>query len=503
MKIIQRHLDWSIALVFLLAALALRLPEFMQIPRMSDEGQEALWALDIVRGKHFPLTGITPQLGPFLPYLMALVFGVLGPQMVFPRLFTTVLSGLIVPLTYALGHATCNRAVGIIAALFTLTCPDLIVLGHFGWSASLAPFFAVAAFAALATGMKIEKPWLVAGSGLLMALTIQGHATSAVLLIGIALWFFTLPNWRGLIHHREVIAALGLFILGCAPQAITWIKIYFDPPTEGVSGMLAPTFSPGVYLARLVPFVRIGGFFLGGGIGDATTLLRVRAIFVELLLLGGILWMWRAKLYLIPLVLVASILLLPLFVSELNERYYLYLFPLAYVAVAILVEGLWTSVQDVQRRSSGALPIVRVIIRLGVPALIALLALTPVFNLAAYYTDAIGQQRTNEEYFHLVGVVHEYQACGNELIVENPPYDFSSPSTIQAWFSLHAIDYVLTFDQCAHILTRTGLDRADWLIISEPSKANILDKRYETVAEFSPPVIESQSVKIFFLRAAR
>lgn len=503
MKTIQRHPDWFIALAFLLAALALRLPEFMQIPRMSDEGQEALWALDITRGKHFPLTGITPQLGPFLPYLMALVFAIFGPQIVFPRLLTTLLSALIVPLTFWLGNTTWNRKVGAVAALLALACPELIVLGHLGWSASLAPFFAVATFAVLTAGMKMGEPWVVAASGLLMALTIQGHATSAVLLAGVVLWFFTLPNWRALMQRRDVIAALALFVLGCAPQVITWIRIYFDPPAEGISGMLSPTISPTVYVARLVPFVRVGGFFLGGGVGEATILLRVRAIIFELLLLGGILWMWRAKSYLIPFVLVSSVLLLPAFITEVNDRYYLYLFPMAYVPVAMLVEGLWTSRRD--RRTPFASPdgnqIGRVAIGLGLPVLIALLILAPLANLAGYYAETLAEQRTNQEYFHLASVVREYQACGNALIVENPPSDFSTLSTIQAWFSLHAIDFVLTFDQCAHSLDSVGLERASWLVISEPSFAKLSTERFEKVAEFSPAAIESLSVKILLMRA--
>lgn len=494
-----RHVDLLISLAFLVAALAIRLPEFMQIPRFSDEGFEALWALDITLGKHYPLTNVTPQLGPIFPYLMAFLFRVLGIHPELPRLMTTVFSSMTVAMTYAVGRYAANRVVGIIAASFALMNPALVVFGHNGWSGSLPPFFATAAFAALHAGIHQPSRWLLPASGVLLALAIQAHATSAALVVGMTIAFFGHLQWRLLLKRRDVILGVCLFILGCVPMLLTWGIIFSNPNSENIAGIFAPTISPSEFITRLISLLRVAGFFLGGGIDDATWPLRMQVIFVEVVFLLSLQWGWRAGQRLLPLSLVGSLLILPIFISQFSERYYSYLLPLAFVLLAMFVVALWNG--------TGARfnqwPSARAAIRLTLAAFVILLCVLPVGALAAFYAGTRSNQLTNAEYFRALRVARDDHACGETLFVENAPRDFSTPVTIQSWYSLHALDALLTLDQCAHTLAQEDDERASWLFVSEPSMVHLNAERFQSIAVFLPPPIESQAVEIFLLKAIR
>src|SRR6516164_9296658 len=74
-----------IALLFA-AALLVRVPRLMLVPRFQDEGVEVLWGLDITNGKALPLTGSDPYYGPLFAYLVGLTFWLFGPNILWPRL---------------------------------------------------------------------------------------------------------------------------------------------------------------------------------------------------------------------------------------------------------------------------------------------------------------------------------------------------------------------------------------------------------------------------------
>jgi predicted membrane-bound mannosyltransferase len=65
-------------------ALALRLPQLLVSPHYTDETRDVLWGWDIYRGLHLPLTSWDAYKGPFFPYLMAALFKILGPDLLWP-----------------------------------------------------------------------------------------------------------------------------------------------------------------------------------------------------------------------------------------------------------------------------------------------------------------------------------------------------------------------------------------------------------------------------------
>src|SRR3712207_5902271 len=97
---------WELALVvgLVIVALAVRLPNLLWAPAYTDESREVLWAVDIYRGRHWPLTGCDPYLGPIFPYLLAALFHAVGLSLILPRLTVAVFSALVVAAVYWLAR---------------------------------------------------------------------------------------------------------------------------------------------------------------------------------------------------------------------------------------------------------------------------------------------------------------------------------------------------------------------------------------------------------------
>jgi 4-amino-4-deoxy-L-arabinose transferase-like glycosyltransferase len=503
---------WVLLLGLFAIALVVRLPNLMLVPRFNDEGQEILWGLDIALGRRLPLgAGINSYYGPLYSYLIAALFRIFGVSIELPRLTVAVFGALTVTATYGLGRLMWNRLAGLVAAGFVLTCPILILhSSHTATSAALPPFFVTVTLAAFYAANVKNVRGLLLLSGLLAALTLQTHPITGVILFGMALWYLTLPGLRVRLKKRELYCAIALFILGCAPMILNVIQTYgfFPKSVQEISGVLSPTLAPGEYLSRLVALLKVGGFYLGGGIGTVTVVLRVEAIALELLLLAALIASGYRGNRLIPLVVVTSILILPAALGEQNERYFIYLLPAAYVAVGGLTAESWRGFEETRQleqpaRLAGA----------GMAAMILLggLVAFPLISLRAYYDDAFANGLTNEEYFRLAGVVQATGMCGPHLRIEDTPKDFSTPLTTQAWFALHAVDTVLALDGCEHrTLTARVLeqslstaDQGGWLILTEQSHATLSERfDLQVITTVLAPPIESTVVPVFLDRVS-
>jgi 4-amino-4-deoxy-L-arabinose transferase-like glycosyltransferase len=495
----EHRAELALSLGLFVLALAVRLPNLMLLPRFNEEGQEVLWGLDIALGRRLPLSaGVNPYLGPLFSYLIAVLFRIFGISVELPRLTVAVFGALTVPATYALGRMVWNRLAGLVAAGFVLTCPILILYSsHVGISGALPPFFATATLAAFYAANVKKTTGLLSLSGLLAACTLQTHPITAVILFGMAVWFLSLPELKVRLRQRELYIGLGLFILGCAPTILNLVQAYGLSPksAQEISNALSPTLAPGEYFSRLVTVSKLDGFFLGGGIGTGTVLLRVEAITLELLLLAALAVSWYRGNRLIPLVLVTSILILAVVLGELSERYIIYLLPAAYVAIGGLVTEILRRLQNA--RGSRQLALFDGA-RVATLVLTGGLVFFPLVSLHTYYDEALVSGITNLEYFRLADVVRSNEACGAHLQVEEPLADYSTPMKEQSWFALHAVDVVLTLDRCEHTtLTVSALeqslaahDHAGWLIVSEPTHA-ALSKRFDldvTTIALLPPI---------------
>lgn len=173
-----------------LAALAARLPYAATIPAPTDETDELLLALAILRDGALPLTANEPYLGPLPVYLLAAAFAVLGPSFVVGRLVAVLLGALIAPATWALGYSLAGRRAALVAgSLSVLAFGPVLVGSHIAWGHGLAPSLAALALAGLVTSLRAPSRLRWLGTGLAAGLAVGAHPTALALAPGAALWW--------------------------------------------------------------------------------------------------------------------------------------------------------------------------------------------------------------------------------------------------------------------------------------------------------------------------
>lgn len=290
----------SLALVLLLAAL-LRGQGLQQLPHLTDETGEVLWAWDIAFAGLRPLTHTDAYNGAFWPYLLAGALRIFGSSAQLPRIFTMALSLATVAATFGLGWllgpvARRRRLVSAsLAGLLMATAfTPVLVNGRVAWSNCSTPLWTSlllicllrAAAAATDPGAmshppgaaatragtarrRAEGPWLLAAGGL-AGLALQTHPSVLLLLLAAALWWLLAPERRATLHGPWPWAALGLSLLAYAPVIVFNLRDGFQTLVEAsdsvnwAPGDVAP--GPAGSLAALGQLGRsaFGGFDLAG-----------------------------------------------------------------------------------------------------------------------------------------------------------------------------------------------------------------------------------------------
>src|SRR3954447_24902195 len=168
--------DVLVVAVLLVAAAAVRLPYLWDIPRFTDESNEALKALVIAHGRIVPLTNIDPYIGPLWNYLLAGVFLATGPSLSTPRTVVAILGILTVVPTYLLGRSLGGHGVGALAAAFLALSPaHIVVNSHIGWSNCITPLLTTLALWLTHRAIIRTVPSGLAWAGIVWGLALQTH----------------------------------------------------------------------------------------------------------------------------------------------------------------------------------------------------------------------------------------------------------------------------------------------------------------------------------------
>lgn len=495
-----------LVVVLFVLALTIRLPNLMLIPRYTDEGQEVLWALNIARGNALPLTAVDPYDGPIFAYMVAGLLRVFGTSTEIPRLMVAVIGALTVPATYWVGQLMWNRGAGLTGAALTLVSPLLVVFSsHHGWSSALVPFFAIMTLGTLYAGVVKQQSGLFGLSGLMAAFTLQTHPTSGVALIGMLIWFLSREDARQWLKRPAPYVALGLFLLGYAPMIVANLRLDSPLPSVLVQRDYAfvPTLNPLEYVQRMIVLLRVGGFYVGGGIGTGTLPLRLTAMVMEILLFASLVLAWRRDTRLIPIAFITTIILLPFFVVSDSYRYYVYLIPMAYIVVGIFAVRALSYLWDTRSKIARA-PLLHRVAQVAAGLFILTYVAYPVVTISDYYRDATANGQTNEGYFRIENILRTNGACDSVFVEQPPPVPAQSPYMATV-FALNTMDYVLTLDNCAHStltspaiqqrLAETG--KESWLIIPPESK-EVFSSQFDLalIADFSAPEFESSFAPI-------
>ena len=171
-----------------LFALILRLPYLWDIPRLTDELQEILWALSITRGEILPLTAVDSYYGPLWSYLLAAVFKVVGISDWAPRLVATILAAITVGLTYLIGREIAGQWAGLVGAALMLTSGGhVIITSHTARSNGTTPSLLMFVVWVLVRAIQRDDGRYLVAAGFLFALAMQSHISVIAFAPGLGL----------------------------------------------------------------------------------------------------------------------------------------------------------------------------------------------------------------------------------------------------------------------------------------------------------------------------
>jgi hypothetical protein len=484
----RRHaLDILLAAGVFAVALAIRLPDLLLTPRYVDEFQQVFWALDIANGTHFPLTGRPSYFGPFFYYLLAFLMRLFGTSILLPRLMVAAVGALTATVAFLGGRLTWGRLAGVVAAGLVASNPVLVInTSHFAQSNSLVPFFITSAIVCLYGGAVRSNSWLVVSAAALGALALQSHPTSAVALVGAALWYLLRGGPLTLLRRKSTYAALGVAFATLLPWIIGLVLggMRFLNEASKRDYAFQPVSSWADYTGRLPDLARITGIMLAGGIGENASRFQLQVLIFAVLLTVGLILAARNGHGLLLAVLLSTFLLFPMIVvvnGDNRLRYIAFLAPVAFISVGGLAERsvYWiTSRTRMTAKTSVYLVSATILFSLG--------TLYPLPVIQQYYSSAKARFNSNGEYFRMLETVRANQACGRRLFVQQSPV---GPGGAASWTGLNSIHYTLLLDGCDHrfapsseVLKNMQDGNFDGWMILPPSVA----KEYSAYARLDP-----------------
>jgi hypothetical protein len=178
------RLEGLALIVILLLAAGLRMgaPGISEFKR--DEANLSQLALDLARGRSFPLLGIGSSVGlpnaPVSVYLFTVPF-FLGGDPTLATLFVGLLNVVGVGMTWALARRYYGPVAALVAALFYAVSPWGVIFSRKIWAQDLLPPFVIAALASGLLGFIEGKRWAQFVHLPLLALTLQIHYGAFVL----------------------------------------------------------------------------------------------------------------------------------------------------------------------------------------------------------------------------------------------------------------------------------------------------------------------------------
>jgi len=323
--------------VLLILATAVRLPYLQLIPVFTDEAFEVLAGHSIYQGQ-LALSGPVAAVGPLVPYLMALIFWLFGPQIVLPRIVVMIIGVLTVGLTYVFGRAMGGRRAGLIAgALLAFSPVHTIVNSHVAWSNSTTPFFVTLAFLALHQSLRRNNGWLLVLGGFLYGVSLQTHVSLLVVAPGLAVWFLVRRDILTWLRKPWPYLAVGAALLGygnmIAFNLMTRGGSVADVQNHDYAWVAEPTW--GVYWTNIRNMVIEVGPTFGGMVPRISD--PISSLVAGLLLV----WLVVALVYAASrretmpiLVVLSTALIMPYFNKRyaglLSQRYLVFLMPICF-----------------------------------------------------------------------------------------------------------------------------------------------------------------------------
>jgi 4-amino-4-deoxy-L-arabinose transferase-like glycosyltransferase len=154
--------EWAAFIAILVLASALRLGAPGTIEFKRDEAALSQLALDMARGRDFPLLGISSSVGipnaPFNIYIMALPY-LFSSDPTLATQFIGLLNSFAVALTYVLARRYFGTTAAVVAALAYAASPWGVLYSRKIWAQDLLPFFTLLTLGTGLAGFVGGKRW--------------------------------------------------------------------------------------------------------------------------------------------------------------------------------------------------------------------------------------------------------------------------------------------------------------------------------------------------------
>lgn len=383
----------------LLAALAVRWPELINVPRFTDETREVMLGLQIARGEVHPLTNATPHIGSLFNYMIAVAYLMVGPRFEIGRELVMVFGALTVVPTYLLGRSIAGPRCGLLAAaLLGASAAHIAVISHVAYAHMLTPLFSTAGLWLLHRAVAERSGPHLAACGLVFGIAFQTHPSASALWPGAAAYLF----WQGrALLNRWLALAGALALLVNLNLVVFNIISGFYGVTEAVarSGRYLEDspLTPDGWAIRLLVLLRAGAVSLGGLVSETIlpealfnpSVTAYTALALYGLVLLGRRGQWLPAMALLSGALVLSFLSIRFEPIAVRGRNIALLLPLGYITIAVAVLAL-------RRRLVRSMRPPWVANLASLAAILALLA-GPLLLLYDYYAEAQRDGRTNQD----------------------------------------------------------------------------------------------------------
>jgi hypothetical protein len=451
-----RHRAELLALAaVLVAALAIRLPYLQSIPAFTDELDEVMRGVGMLRGEGVPLTNVTTYIGALFNYLVALGFAVFGPHVIIPRALVMLAGVATVGATYLLGRQAGGPLAGAVAAgLLATSGAHVLINSHIALSSSLTPLpVALSAWLVGRAVLERHGPSL-AWAGLALGLALQTHPTVIAVLAGCG--SYVLGRAPRLVLGRWGLLAAGAFLLGYANMVLYNATTGFESFTSALGasedyqdGRLDEQPGYGMAITNiLLASMRL----LAGGIDrqlrfDAIVLSPLVVAYTAFAIVGLALAV-RRGLWLWALIVAIWLLLLPAFNWKygnlLLSRWINPIAPFCYAAIGLAIAALWQRAGRApphlelhlpgfrsRRRTSAARhwkPQTRDLKpgpRILVPLLALALILQPLGPLRQHYEEVARRGPTNDEPLRQATVIEAVRRPDELVIIDSTLQNYS------------------------------------------------------------------------------
>lgn len=340
-----------VALVFAFA-LAVRLPNFLTIPALTDEFKEVGWALDVSETGKIPLIAFDSYDGPLFTYLLAILFRVFGTSVLLPRLFVLIVGALTIVAVYFLGRtlARGDWRVGMLTAfLLAANAHHILFNSHVAWSNDITPFFTTLAMLAYLVATRQNRPLWLIGAGALFGLAVQTHPSAVLLAPAFVIDFFLRPASRAFSRSPFPYLAGMAVLIAYSPGLYYNLRTGFDSlKTASASNVVETAPSLAQALNNAIPQIALVERAALGSFAPASTVAFFADPLLPIFLLvtfGALIWMARTG-EIFPLIVFSTVMILLALFNRTaaipdSARYIQFLLPVIFAAWGQAGIDLW------------------------------------------------------------------------------------------------------------------------------------------------------------------